>query len=144
MSKLFYLSIFFICFFISNYSFTDEVVWKGEVQSDGTPTSAIDLTLDKKYQIIVSGTINLGKWVEAGKPLASDASFEFNAPTGPTHLANIKNSNDIPMENGTYHSNHIYKSEPFVAKQNKIHFWVHDSDYSDNTGAFDVKIVEIK
>jgi hypothetical protein len=134
---------FFIGLSIFNLNFAEEIVWSGEVSSDGTPSKAINLNLDKKYQIIVSGTINLGKWVQAGKPLGEDASYDFNAPTGPRRVEIFKNSNDIALDDQSFNPNHIYKSEPFVAKQNKIHFWVHDEDYSDKVGNFDVKIVQL-
>ena len=129
--------------FVSISLLADEIVWNGQVSSDGAPTAAIDLTLDKKYQIVVKGTVNLGKWVEAGKPLGEDASYEFNTPSGPQRLLNLKNSNDINLDDKTYNPEHIYKSFPFVAKQSKIHFWVHDLDYSDNSGSFDVQIIRL-
>lgn len=123
--------------------FSQVVVWSGDVSADGTPTQAIDLKLDKKYQIIAKGTINLGKWVEAGKALGEDASYEYNAPSSPTVADNLRNSINIPLENKNFNPQHIYKSLPFVAKQSKIHFWVHDLDYSDNKGSFTVELVQL-
>lgn len=136
--------LFVLCFFITSSSLlADTVVWKGQVSADGTPSKAIDMTNGKKYQIIVSGSINLGKWVQAGQKLADDPAFEYNAPTGPVHLNIFRNSHDIPFDVKTINPEHIYKSLPFLAKQNKIHFWVNDTDYSDNSGAFDVQLVQI-
>ncbi|MBN9377178.1 MAG: hypothetical protein BGO14_04645 [Chlamydiales bacterium 38-26] len=128
--------------FISSLS-AEHVVWSGAVSSNGNPTQAVSLNLDKKYQIVAQGTINLGKWVEGGHRLEDDPCYEFNAPSGPEKLKSLRNSNDIPLNDKTFNPEHLYKSEPFVAKQSKIHFWVYDLDYSDNTGAFDVKIVEL-
>lgn len=117
-----------------------EVVWKGEVMANGNPTQTIDLTINKTYQFTVSGSVNLGKWVEAGKQLAQDAAFEYNAPSGPTRLESLKNSSNIPLNDKLFNPEHVYKSEPFVAKQNKIHFWIYDTDYSDNSGSLKVEI----
>lgn len=138
---------FFLCaisFLISQIAFSDEVVWKGQVSADGTPTKAINLKLDEKYQIIAKGYVNLGKWIEAGQKLGEDPSYEFNAPSGPERLKTLMNSNDIHLDDKKYNPDHIYKSAPFIAKQNKIHFWVHDTDYDNNNGNFDVEIIKIK
>lgn len=137
------LGIGSLCTILISPLSAEHVVWSGSVSSNGNPTQAISLNLDKKYQIVAQGTINLGKWVEGGHRLEDDPSYEFNAPSGPEKLKSLRNSNDIPLNDKTFNPEHIYKSEPFVAKQNKIHFWVYDLDYSDNTGAFEVKIVEL-
>lgn len=42
-----------------------------------------------------------------------------------------------------YHPNHIYQSEPFTAKCDRMHFWVNDTYYEDNSGAFHVEVVEL-
>ena len=135
------ITLFFALF--TTCSFAKEVIWNGQVPSDGTPTGAIDLTLHKKYQFIVSGTMNLGKWVQAGQPLSDDAGFEFNSSLGPKRLNTFRNSSDIPLDNTTFHPDHIYKSIPFTAMQNKIHFWIEDEDYSDNTGSLNIQLVQL-
>lgn len=129
-----------ICF---SESYADKVVWKGFVSSNGTPTSTAELKLKQRYQIKASGEINLGKWWQGKNALANDACFQYNGPQGPESLASLKNSNDISVCDGKYHESHVYESAPFVPKQNKIHFWVNDEDYSDNTGEFYVQIIEL-
>ncbi len=129
-----------LCGLFSHY-YADEVVWSGEVNSDGTPTNAITLEFDKTYQIKASGYIKLGKWIQAQNKLANDACFEFNKEKSTVKLESLKNSLSISICDGTYHPDHMYQSEPFVAKNNRIHFWIDDTDYDDNTGAFHVEIV---
>lgn len=127
----------------------EKVIWSGKVQSDGTPTRAIPLVLHQQYQVKVSGIVNLGKWKQGGKALANDACFEYIPGEKDldnetiSKLVSLRNSNDISICDGKFHPDHKYQSEPFSAKQNKIHFWVYDIDYSDNHGAFDVEIVEV-
>lgn len=133
----------FVFLMLTSAGFSQEVVWKGDVSADGNPSPAIDIELDKKYQIVVKGTVNLGKWVEAGKILGEDAAFEFNGPTGPERNVIFRNSNNIPLNDKNFNTEHIYKTEPFVAKQNKIHFWVQDRDYGDNNGSFQVEIIKL-
>lgn len=140
MLQQFLLGILFLAALIANQGYSSEVVWKGKVSADGSPSPAVDLSYDKTYQIIVNGSVNLGKWVEAGKALAEDASFEYNAPSGPTRHKTLRNSNEIPLDDQFYNADHVYKSAPFVAKQTKIHFWIYDTDYSDNSGALEVQI----
>lgn len=123
-------------------------VWSGQVSSNGTPSESIPLETGKKYQIRASGSVNLNKWRQAGQPLGEDANYSYvasstsedvNATKGET----LKNSLSIPLGDGTYHPDHIYSSQPFVAKENRIHFWVYDIDYDDNAGSFDVEIYKI-
>lgn len=124
--------------------FADEVVWQGQVHADGTPTKLIHLKLDEQYQIKASNYINLGKWVQEGVKLANDPCFEFSDKTVPNKIECLRNSAKISICDGTYHYDHVYLSEPFTAKQNRIFFWVVDTDYDDNTGAFDVEIIHKK
>ena len=138
-----FLVIFTFCVFSICSSYADTVVWSGEVQASGYPTSLINLTLGKKYQIKVSGSVNLGKWWQAGKPLADDACFEYNDETVPTSVSTFRNSMQISVSDGAYHEDHSYLSQPFIAEQNGIHFWIYDTDYSDNSGALNVKIIEL-
>lgn len=140
MKRLF-LTAGLLCSLMSLDCFAEKVVWTGEVHSDGTPSATINLNLDKKYQFIVSGTINLGKWVEAGVPMGEDAFFEFDGPNGPERQPAFKNSINVSLEDKTYQPSHTYKSMPFVAKNSKVHFWVDDKDYSDNKGSLQVKVV---
>lgn len=123
--------------------FAEKIVWNGELSSDGTPSQAIPLDLDKKYQIIVSGVINLGKWVEGGVPMDEDAGFEFGGPNGPEHQPVFKSSNEMALDTKKYNPDHTYKSIPFVAKNSKIHFWIDDKDYSDNNGSLKVQVVQL-
>lgn len=137
--------LFFICFFSTSMSgFADHVIWSGKVNSDGTPTHPVGLSLHKKYKIKVSGVVNTQKWVQAGDHLANDACFEFGSKDHQKKVITLRNSNDISVCDGNYHPDHVYQSLPFSGMQNKIHFWVHDIDYEDNSGAFDVEISEIQ
>lgn len=142
MKTSFLMSIALFCF--SATSFAQTVTWSGTVSADGTPTIPADLILHQQYQIRVSGVVNLGKWWQAGKPLAEDAYFEFNAPNGPRNLETLMNSIGISDSNIKYNPDHVYLSEPFIAKQNKIHFWINDEDYSDNTGSLNVEVIHLK
>lgn len=131
-------------FFLNSYicsSYGDEVIWKGKVNSDGIPTELIPLKIHDKYQIRVSGYINLGKWVQQGEKLANDACYEFGEKNLPTKQGTLKNSNNISTCDDKYHVDHIYLSKPFVAKQNRIFFWVYDTDYEDNNGAFELEVI---
>lgn len=131
------------CISISATVTADTVLWSGDVNSDGTPSSTIKLELGKKYQIKVSGTINLGKWWKEGVPLTQDACYEFNPLAGSTPNSSIKNSLNISVCDGDYHLDHIYRSLPFVAAQSSIHFWIHDIDYSDNSGTLQVQVIKL-
>jgi len=57
----------------------DTQVWRSKVNSEGAPTQAIKLNIGDKYQVKVSGKMNLGKWRTGGHPLENDACFEFFA-----------------------------------------------------------------
>lgn len=127
------------------YGHADNVVWKGEINADGTPTSAIKLEVRKRYQIKVSGFVNLGKWKQGGKNLANDACYEFDEE-GNTfqRVETIKNSHDITVcSDKKYHPDHVYQSEPFVAKQDRIHFWIYDTYYDDNSGSLKVEVSQV-
>ncbi len=130
-------------FFCIGSVHADTVVWSGNVNSDGLPTTPVPLVLRETYQIKASRYINLGKWIQAGQKLANDACFEFNTQAGKEKIECLRNSNDISVCDGTYHPDHIYKSEPFKATQNRIFFWVNDTDYEDNSGFFHVEITHI-
>lgn len=122
----------------------DEVIWSGDVSSDGSPSRPVQLVLGQEYKIKASGFVNLGKWVQAGEKLGNDACYAFNSKTHLEKIASLRNSGDISIGDSTYHLDHVYESAPFTAKQNKIHFWVSDTDYEGNTGAFKVEIVRIQ
>lgn len=137
--------LFFSCLCLFACSlYADEVIWKGKVSSDGVPTELIKLNIHDQYQIKASQFINLGKWKQAGESLASDACFEFSEKFPPTKEGALKNSDEIPVCTGEYHPDHVYTSEPFVAKKNRLFFWVDDSDYDDNNGHFEVEIIHKK
>lgn len=119
----------------------DEVIWKGEVKSDGAATASIPLKLKQTYQIKASQFINLGKWNQAGEKLANDACYEFNKEKSIEKVESLKNSLDIAICDGTYHKDHVYLSKPFLAKQNRIFFWVYDTDYDDNNDSFYVEVI---
>ncbi|WP_068469285.1 hypothetical protein [Candidatus Protochlamydia phocaeensis] len=130
----------------ANHSVDDAVhsiVWKGEVNSDGTPSKVIKLELGKHYQIEVSKVVNLGKWWQQGEPFAEDACYEFNPKIPPKKLNTLRNSMNITIGDGQYHPDHVYTSPVFTASQTGIHFWVYDSDYNDNSGSFQVKVFKI-
>lgn len=135
---LFLMSL--ICF-TSGYA-DENIIWSGDVKSDGTPSSLVTLKLHHQYQIRVKGFVNLGKWIQQGEELASDACYEFNKEKEMSKAESLKNSSGISVCDGHYHPDHIYLSEKFVAKQDRIHFWIHDHYYDDNTGSFQVEILE--
>lgn len=137
------LSCILMCLCFGKF-YADEVIWRGNVKSDGSATIPIPLILNERYQIKASKSINVGKWVQAGEELASDACYEFNKEKYLNKLECLKNSQNISVCNGTYHPDHIYQSEPFVAKQNRLHFWVYDTNYDDNRGDFHVEIIHKK
>lgn len=123
--------------------FADTIIWSGEVNSNGTPTTNVKLELGKKYQIKVSGMMNLGKWWKGGVPLMQDACYEFNALTKSALNPSLKNSLNISVCNGNFHQDHLYQSLPFIAAQSAIHFWIYDTDYSDNSGALQVQVINL-
>lgn len=134
------LYCFYFCLCLCN-TYADEVIWKGKVNANGTPTELITLKIHDRYQIKVSQYINLGKWVQATKKLGNDACYEYNDLTFSSTLESIKNSHNISVCDGKYHEDHVYLSEPFTAKQNRIFFWIVDADYDDNSGALEVEII---
>lgn len=134
-----------LCLGIQNFSLADNVVWSGTVNSDGNPTKAIPLETGKQYQIKGSGVVKLGNWKKNGEELSSDPCFLFGSdPESVTKTNALRNSAEIEICDGKYRLNHVYTSFPFTATQERIHFWIHDSIYNDNTGTFAVEIVEIK
>ncbi len=137
---IFYLCLTSIC--LTGYCLAEQVIWEGEVNSDGTPTTSVKLTLGHEYFIKVSGVMNLKKWWKQGKPLEEDACFEFNAEQTPMKLLSFKNSININVCDGTYHPDHIYTSKPFIAAQSGVHFWIYDSDYEDNNGTLFVQVID--
>lgn len=132
---------FLTCF--STFCYADKTVWKGEVSSDGNPSEVVHLDLGKKYQIKVDGFVNLGKWVQNREELANDACFEFNKETNTTKIDTFKNSHGVSVCDGKYHPDHAYQSNPFTANQNRIHFWLHDTNYDDNTGDLKVEVIQL-
>jgi hypothetical protein len=142
--KTFFL--FFHCLLSIGFCnvYADEVIWKGHIQSDGSATVPIPLVLNEHYRIKVSQVINLGKWVQERENLANDACYEFNKEKHLEKYESLKNSQNISVCDGTYHLDHVYQSAPFVAKQNRLLFWVSDTDYDDNNGAFYVEIIHKK
>lgn len=135
---LFLSGVLFLCI---DSVCADQVIWSGEVKSDGTPTNSIPLTLRERYQIQVSKVINVGKWIQAREQLANDACFEFNKEKFTEKVESFKNSQNISVCDGAYHPDHVYRSDPFEAKQNRLHFWVYDTNYDDNHGAFHVEVI---
>lgn len=133
----------FLSVFLTTSCFAEKVIWSGDVNADGTPTKAVELTLEKKYQLRAKGTLNLGKWWQAGKPLEEDACYEFNTPSTPHKNETFMNSMRISVCDGKYHEDHVYTSPTFTAKQNKIHFWINDEDYSDNNGSLRVEVLQL-
>lgn len=124
---------------------TEKVVWSGDVNADGSPTKAITIVRNKYYQIKASGFVNLGKWIQQGDKLASDACYQFNQKGTIIDLeSSLKNSSNISVCDGKYHPDHIYISKAFRAEQDRIHFWVNDISYDDNEGNFQVQIIEVE
>jgi len=133
-------TLFFLVFVLQVMVCTaEQVIWKGDVVATGERTDTIPLTLGKKYKIVVSGTINLGKWQQQGKPLANDACYEYHDELRPTYTPAFQSSNRISVCDGHYHADHRYVSKWFVATQEGIYFWIKDEYYPDNTGALQVE-----
>jgi hypothetical protein len=122
---------------------SEKVIWKGKVSSEGTPSRLIELAPHHTYKIKVSGFVNLGKWIQNGEKLANDACFEFNKEANLRKIEALKNSINISVCDGTYHQDHVYESHPFIAKENRIFFWIYDTNYEDNSGEFEVQLIEI-
>lgn len=133
----------FFAFFGFGVCMADMTVWKGKVDSNGTPTSTVKLLLGKTYQFKVSGTMNLGKWRQAGLPLEDDACFEFNEKVPPKKTTGLQNSIGISVCDGNYHADHHYQSNPFKAIQSGVHFWIYDTDYENNHGALEVEVIQL-
>lgn len=123
--------------------FAEKIIWSGEVNADGTPSEPVKLVVNHNYIIRAHNAVNLGKWVKQGEPLANDACYEFSKDNDPQKVDTLKNSLSIEICDGNYHSNHIYQSKPFKAAAEKIHFWVNDSYYDDNSGSFLLEVVEV-
>lgn len=129
--------------FLAGPCFAEKIIWNGGVYADGTPTQPIGLTLQQHYRIKVSGYVNLGKWIQNREKLASDACYEFSKEGSRAKASSLRNSSEISICDDDYHSDHVYESKPFIAKENRIHFWVHDTNYEDNTGFFNVQLIEL-
>lgn len=123
--------------------YAEKIIWSGEVNSDGNATPVIKLELGKKYQITASGAVNLGKWVQQGKPLGNDACYEFGDGLQSKKIETLKNSINFNICQGDYNPEHFYKSKPFTAFQNGVHFWIQDTDYEDNSGALKVQLIQV-
>lgn len=142
MVRLF-TSTLLCCLYFGNIC-ADTIAWSGTILADGSPTPAIKLNIGSTYRIKVSGTVNLGKWWIQGQSLGSDPCYEFSTNVlPPTRHETFKNSMHLSICDGTYHPDHIYESTPFVAVQDRLHFWIYDSTYEDNTGSFDAQVIEI-
>lgn len=139
------LSLFLALLAVCSSAYCDQVVWSGKVSSDGSPSKSITLDIGKQYQIKSSGIITLGNWKKNGEELVSDTCYLFGSDENSiTKTSSLKNSADINLcEDGKYHPNHVYTSFPFSAKQERIHFWVHDTIYGDNIGSLAVEVIEI-
>ena len=123
--------------------FGQTVVWSGAINADGDPSPVINLDLGKSYKIRASGSMDLGRWWQGGKPLQNDACYGFNSMVEPQPIESLKNSLSIGLSDGKYHSNHVYESAPFIAIQSGIHFWIYDINYNDNKGALTVEVIEL-
>lgn len=144
--KHFFLLFCILCSLYSGIAWADITQWKGKIRSDGSKTALVPLTIGNSYQLKVSGTVNLGKWHQQGKPLGSDACFEYDLQNeiSPTKMETFRNSMNISVCDGVFHPDHIYLSQPFIAAQSGIHFWIYDIDYSDNSGDLFVEVIELK
>ena len=121
----------------------EKVIWSGDLASDGEPSETITLVNNKQYQIKVQGFVNLGKWIQNKEELANDACYEFSPSGKAEKFKSFRNSADISVCDDKYHPDHAYQSEPFTAKQNRIHFWINDTNYDDNSGFLKVQIIEL-
>lgn len=140
-----FLTLLFLSAFlaITLYAADEQVIWSGSVSSDGTPSPNVKLELGKRYQIIVSGTVQLGHWLQNQQLLTNDAFYQFNERIKPFPSSSFKNSMNLPFTDNAYNPDHVYSSQPFTAFQSAIHFWVHDTNYADNSGALQVKIIKL-
>jgi hypothetical protein len=140
------LTILFCLSLLSMFSqgqTAETILWKGNVNADGTPSTLVTLKLHNKYQIRVSGFVNLGKWIQNKEELANDACYEFNKETPTSKLKSFRNSHEIDVCDGNYHADHSYISKPFVADQDRIHFWIYDNYYDDNHGVLQVEVLDL-
>lgn len=135
-----FITLTCLCAMVVCDAYAETLLWNGIVESNGTPTRPIDLRIGETYILRVSGKMNLGKWIKNEEKLANDACYEFSPSKAITKIETFKNSLGISVCDGSYHPNHIYESKPFKADQNRIHFWIYDTDYDDNTGVFHVQI----
>lgn len=127
--------------FSISHVYADRVIWDGQVSAKGEPSPIVHLKEGEKYKIRVKGEVNLGKWRQQGEALAEDACYEYNSKVAPKRLETFKNSMNIDVCQGLFHVDHIYESDYFLAVQSGIHFWVHDSNYDDNSGSFRVEVI---
>lgn len=127
---------------LATSAYCETIVWSGTVNANGTPSPLISLELHKEYIIKASGFVNLGKWIQNNEKLANDACYEFNNETSTAKVATLRNSIDISLCTGEYRPDHKYQSAPFSAKHDRIHFWVYDTTFEDNSGEFKVEIVQ--
>ena len=136
----------FLCAFMflcMGSCFGETIVWSGEVQADGAPSPIVALEIGKRYQIRASGTMDLGRWWQQGKPLKNDACYGYNDVVGPEPIESLKDSINIGVSDGKYHPDHVYHSEPFIAQESGVHFWIHDINYNDNKGSLTVEVLQL-
>jgi len=120
------------------------LVWQGSVSSKGNRTPTLRLDKKSRYYIEVSRSIYFGKWRENPRmSLVNDACYEFKAKGQPVALPVFKNSLNVSVCHGNYHSNHIYQSVLFFGNDKGIKFWIFDTDYRDNIGGLWVKVFRI-
>ncbi len=122
---------------------TGTVIWSGTINADGTPSPVVQLELGQRYQLKVSGSMNLGNWYQNHQPLRNDACYQFNDAVTPTKLTATKNSMSLSVCDGKYHADHVYVSKPFLAYQSGIHCWIDDTDYSNNSGTLQLQVIKL-
>ena len=118
-----------------------QVVWQGDVSSNGSTTQALTLRQGVTYSIVVSGDVYFGRWSQNGRSLLNDACYEFNAKGAPDPLPVFKNNLNIPVCDGNYRSDHVYRSAPFAGGGQLLTFSIFDTDYRDNGGALSVQVI---
>src|SRR5262245_8917544 len=97
--RTFFLYLSLSMFFFS-FTYADNVIWSGKVNSNGEASPLVKLVEGKTYQIRVSGTVNLNKWKRQGQALNEDACFDFNDALSPTKNDIFRNTLNISVCEG--------------------------------------------
>lgn len=136
--------LLFLCgYFITGYA-NETPVWQGYISSNGDDTESIALEPGSTYVIEVDGTMNFGVNFRDDKQLVFDACYEFNSLGHPDFVPAYRNSLGVSVCKGLYEDTHVYTSEPFVAQQDSFTMSIFDTDYRDNSGRLEARVMKIE